>query len=124
MVKLRLKRIGKKKNAIYRIVASDSRVQRDGKYLDLLGFYHPMKDEIKLNERLTIEWLFNGAQPTDTVRSILSKNGVLKIFHEEKLAKKLANKKIEKSTNNKSAKKVASKLVNLEDDSKKVKVNE
>ncbi len=96
MVKLRLKRMGKKRNAIYRIVASDSRVQRDGKYIELLGNYNPLKKETKINKELTKKWLFNGAQPTDTVRNILSENGILKNFHEEKMLNKKTNQKNKK----------------------------
>ncbi len=100
MVKLRLKRIGKRKSAFYRIVVSDSRVQRDGKYIELLGTYNPINSEVKLDKELSIKWLFNGAQPTDTVRNILSKQGILKTFHEQKIAIKLANK-VDSSANSK-----------------------
>ncbi len=84
MVKLRLKRMGKKKSAFYRIVVADSRVQRDGKYIELLGTYDPLKKHTILNKELSLKWMFNGAQPTDTVKSILSKEGVLKMYHDER----------------------------------------
>ncbi len=89
-VKLRLKRMGKKKAPFYRIVAADSRSPRDGKAIEEIGYYDPTKSpaEIKVNEELTFKWLKNGAEPTDTVRSILSKQGIMKKFHEEKMTKK------------------------------------
>ena len=86
MVKLRLKRIGAKKQPSYRIVAADSRAPRDGRFIEILGFYNPRSNpaEIKLDEENILKWLNNGAQPTDTVRSILSKEGIMKKFHEQK----------------------------------------
>lgn len=89
-VKLRLKRMGSKKKPFYRIVAADSRVARDGKYIELVGTYNPVGEtaEIKINEEVALKWLNNGAQPTDTVRSLLSNAGVMKKFHESKLTKK------------------------------------
>ena len=89
-VKLRLKRMGSKKKPFYRIVAADSRVARDGKFIELVGTYNPVSEpaEVKINEEVALKWLSNGAQPTDTVRDLLSKNGVLKKFHESKMTKK------------------------------------
>ena len=86
MVKLRLKRMGAKKQPSYRIVAADSRSPRDGRFIEILGFYNPRSNpaEIKLDEENILKWLNNGAQPTDTVRSILSKEGIMKKFHEQK----------------------------------------
>ena len=86
-VKLRLTRMGAKKRPAYRIVASDSRVKRDGEYLELVGTYNPIVDETKINEEVALKWLRNGAQPSDTVRNILSKEGVMKTFAEEKAGK-------------------------------------
>lgn len=88
-VKLRLKRMGKKGAPFYRIVAADSRSPRDGRFIETIGTYNPMTKptEIKLDEELAVKWLKNGAQPSDTVRSILSKEGILKRLHEEKNAK-------------------------------------
>lgn len=85
MVKLRLKRLGKNKAPFYRIVAINSRVKRDGIYNELLGTYDPLKGEIIIDHEKCLKWLKNGAQPTDTVRSILSNQGILKQFHEDKL---------------------------------------
>ena len=81
MVKLRLKRMGKKGAPFYRIVAADSRSPRDGRFIEQIGTYNPTKAEEKvtLDKELAKKWLSNGAQPTDTVRSILSHEGVLKV---------------------------------------------
>ena len=89
MVKLRLKRMGTKGAPFYRIVAADSRNPRDGRFIEQIGTYNPSKAENKvtLDKELTKKWLNNGAQPTDTVRSILSHEGVLKEMHEAKSSK-------------------------------------
>lgn len=89
MVKLRLKRMGKKGAPFYRIVAADSRSPRDGRFIEQIGTYNPSKAENKvtLDKELTKKCLSNGAQPTDTVRSILSHEGVLKEMHEAKSSK-------------------------------------
>lgn len=89
MVKLRLKRMGKKGAPFYRIVAADSRSPRDGRFIEQIGTYNPIKAEEKvtLDKELAKKWLSNGAQPTDTVRSILSHEGVLKEMHEAKSSK-------------------------------------
>lgn len=89
MVKLRLKRMGKKGHPFYRIVAADSRSPRDGRIIEQLGTYNPLNAEtqVTLDEEKVMKWLQNGAQPSDTVRSILSKQGLMKKFHESKLAK-------------------------------------
>ncbi|AJM71849.1 MULTISPECIES: 30S ribosomal protein S16 [Mycoplasma] len=88
MVKLRLKRIGKKQAPFYRIVAADSRVNRNGKYIELVGTFNPLNNEVKIDKELTLKWLQNGAQPTDTVRTLLSQQGILKALHEAKQANK------------------------------------
>lgn len=89
-VKLRLKRMGAKKRPFYRIVAADSRSPRDGKFIELVGTYNPITEpaEIKVNEEIALKWLNNGAIPTDTVRDLLSKQGIMKKFHESKMVKK------------------------------------
>ena len=89
MVKLRLKRMGKKGAPFYRIVAADSRSPRDGRFIEQIGTYNPTKAEEKvtLDKELAKKGLSNGAQPTDTVRSILSHEGVLKEMHEAKSSK-------------------------------------
>lgn len=76
MVKLRLKRFGKKREASYRIVAINSRDRRDGRPLEELGFYNPRTDEVKLDVPGIIRRLQQGAQPSETVRSILRKANV------------------------------------------------
>ena len=78
-VKLRLQRGGKKKQPIYRIVAADGRYKRDGRFLEKVGSYNPNTDPmtIDLKETRVMYWLGVGAQPTDTVRNLLSKKGVL-----------------------------------------------
>ncbi len=88
-VKLRLKRMGAKKAPFYRIVAADSRSPRDGRFIETVGTYNPLTTpaEVKVDEELAIKWLKNGATPTDTVRNILSKAGVMKKFAEEKQGK-------------------------------------
>ena len=72
-VKLRLTRVGSKKNPIYRVVAADSRSPRDGKFLEIVGQYNPQTDPstIELNEEKVKDWLSVGAQPTDSVRKLL-----------------------------------------------------
>lgn len=84
-VKLRLTRMGAKKHPTYRIVATDSRRPRDGQYLELVGTYSPVgKDEVKINEEVALKWLNNGAIPTDTVKNLFSKAGIMKKFAEAK----------------------------------------
>ena len=80
MVKIRLRRMGKKKSPFYRIVVADSRSPRDGRFVDEVGYYNPMTNpaEIKVNEEKVQEWLKNGAQPTETVKSLLTKTGIIK----------------------------------------------
>ena len=85
-VKLRLKRMGSKQKPFYRIVAADSRSPRDGRFIETVGTYNPVKKpaEVKVDEELAIKWLKNGAQPTDTVRSILSKEGIMAKYADSK----------------------------------------
>ena len=88
-VKLRLKRMGAKKRPFYRIVAADSRTKRDGIVIDEIGTYNPITEPalIKVDEEKAIKWLSDGAMPTDTVKNLLSKTGVMKKFHEQKRGK-------------------------------------
>ncbi|MBE9169505.1 30S ribosomal protein S16 [Pleurocapsales cyanobacterium LEGE 06147] len=81
MIKLRLKRFGKKREVSYRIVATDSRNRRDGRPLEELGFYNPRTDETRLNVPAIVKRLQDGAQPTDTVRHILNKAKVFEQLH-------------------------------------------
>ncbi len=93
-VKIRLKRMGAKKRPFYRIVVADSRAPRDGSFIEEIGYYDPIKenDNVKLDKELAKKWLSNGAAPTDTVRAIFSKQGVLKEFHESKMPAKSTKK--------------------------------
>ena len=88
-VKLRLKRMGAKKRPFYRIVAADSRSPRDGRFIETVGTYNPIMEpaEVKINEEIAHKWLNDGAIPTDTVRDLLSKQGIMKKFHESKMTK-------------------------------------
>ncbi len=86
MVKIRLRRMGAKKRPFYRVVVADSRSPRDGRFIEEIGYYDPTKDPavIKIDEDKAVRWINNGAQPTDTARSLLRKTGVLKKLHEQK----------------------------------------
>lgn len=88
-VKIRLTRMGAKKAPYYRLVVADSRNPRDGKVIENLGTYNPLKNpaEIKVNEDSAIEWLKKGAIPTDTAKNILSKVGIMEKFHNSKQGK-------------------------------------
>ena len=88
-VKIRLKRMGAKKAPYYRIVAADSRAPRDGRFIEQLGTYDPTKNPavITVKEEETLKWLNNGAQPSDTVRNLLSQKGIMAKFAESKKAK-------------------------------------
>lgn len=89
-VKLRLKRMGAKKKPFYRIVAADSRSPRDGRFIETVGTYNPITEpaEIKIDEEIAMKWLRDGAIPTDTVRDLLKKQGILEKFHNERMSKK------------------------------------
>lgn len=88
-VKLRLKRMGAKKRPFYRIVAADSRSPRDGRFIEVVGTYNPIMDpaEIKVNEEIALKWLNTGAIPTDTVRDLFRKQGIMEKFHQSKMKK-------------------------------------
>jgi len=85
-VKLRLKRMGAKKRPYYRIVAADSRSPRDGRFIETVGTYNPIMEpaEISINEEVALKWLSNGAIPTDTVRDLFKKQGIMEKFHNSK----------------------------------------
>ena len=96
MVRIRLRRTGRKNSPSYRIVVVDSRAPREGEYLEAIGQYAPRGGDKALNllaDRAHY-WLDNGAQPSDTVRSLLRRAGVLKVRHETRIAKKLASKAV------------------------------
>ena len=88
-VKLRLLRMGAKKAPFYRIVAADSRAPRDGRFIELLGIYDPRTNPAKvtIKEEEVLKWLNNGAQPSDTVKNLLSKEGIIKKFADSKSGK-------------------------------------
>lgn len=78
-VKIRLKRMGAKKTPFYRVVVADSRYPRDGRFIDEIGTYNPLTDPatVELDADKAKKWVANGAQPTDTVKALLKKNGIL-----------------------------------------------
>lgn len=88
-VKIRMKRMGSKKSPFYRIVVADSRAPRDGRIIEQIGIYNPVQEpkQLEINEELALKWLGNGAQPSDTVRNLLSTQGIMQKFHESKQAK-------------------------------------
>jgi small subunit ribosomal protein S16 len=91
MVRIRLRRVGRKRNPIYRIVVADSQAPRDGRFIEIIGNYAPRQGDtaIDLKKDRASYWLDHGAQPSDTVRSLLRRAGVLKARHESRLASKL-----------------------------------
>ena len=89
MVKIRLTRMGKRGQPFYRVIVVDAKKTRDGAYIESLGYYNPMREpfDLNINNDRALFWLERGAQPTDTVRALLSKNGVMQKLHEKKYAK-------------------------------------
>lgn len=85
-VKIRLKRMGSKRNASYRLVVADSRKPRDGRFIEELGFYNPTTEPatVKIDEERALKWLQDGAMPSNTVKSLLKKEGILAKFNEQK----------------------------------------
>ena len=89
-VRIRLRRVGRKKSPMYRIVVADSKSPRDGKFIEIIGQYAPRQENsLNVDVERANYWLDNGAQPSDTTRSLLRKAGVLKARHEARLAAKL-----------------------------------
>ena len=88
-VKIRLKRMGAKKAPFYRVVVADSRSPRDGRFIEVLGTYNPLTTpaEVKLDEEKAMKWLNDGAIPTDTVKNLFSKAGIMEKFHNKKQGK-------------------------------------
>ena len=88
-VKIRLTRMGAKKAPFYRVVVADSRSPRDGRIVEKIGTYNPLttQAEINIDKEAAKEWLKKGAIPTDTVKNLFSKAGIMKEFHEEKQGK-------------------------------------
>ena len=85
-VKMRLNRMGAKKNPFYRVVVADSRAPRDGRFIEILGNYDPSKQPavVNLDEAKVLDWMNKGAQPTDTVKNLFSKQGIMAKFAESK----------------------------------------
>lgn len=85
-VKIRLKRMGAKKTPFYRIVVADSRSPRDGRIIEEVGTYNPVADpaQISINEESALKWLQDGAKPSDTVRNLFSKQGIMEKYHNAK----------------------------------------
>jgi len=98
-VKIRLKRMGAKKRPFYRVVIAVSRSPRDGRFIETVGTYNPIAQpaEIKLDEDKILSWLGNGAQPSDTVRNLLSNAGILAKYNDSKSGKKPAAKSAKKA---------------------------
>lgn len=88
-VKIRLNRMGAKKNPFYRIVVADSRAPRDGRFIEVLGNYDPSQNPaiVNVDEEKVLDWMGKGAQPTDTVKNLFSKKGLMAKFAEAKNAK-------------------------------------
>ena len=88
-VKLRLQRFGAKKKPFYRVVAADTQAPRDGRFIEIVGTYDAVRQPatIKIDETKALAWLNKGAQPTDTVKSLFSKEGIMKKFHDSKNSK-------------------------------------
>jgi len=89
MVKLRLRRDGRTHRPFYHLVAADARSPRDGRFIEKIGYYNPMQDpaEIVIDHEIALKWLMQGAQPTETVKSLLSKEGILLKYHLTKKGK-------------------------------------
>lgn len=117
-VKLRLRRMGSKQRPFYRIVVADSRSPRDGRFIEVVGTYNPIdkKNEVTLDEEKVMTWLTKGAQPTDTVKSILTKSGVI-----AKLKASKAVKTVKKEKAVKEVKKTVEKASPLKEVKKTVK---
>lgn len=81
--------MGSKKSPFYRIVVADSRSPRDGRFIETVGTYNPVTQpaEVKINEELALQWLQDGAKPSDTVRNLFSNQGIMEKFHNAKLSK-------------------------------------
>jgi len=88
-VKIRLKRMGAKKSPFYRLVVADSRSPRDGRFIEEIGYYNPLTTpaDVKIDEEKALKWMLNGAKPSDTVRNLFSKAGIMEKFHNAKLQK-------------------------------------
>jgi small subunit ribosomal protein S16 len=93
-VAIRLTRVGRKKSPHYRLVVADNRFPRDGRFIEIIGYYQPLTAEIKLEveEDRALYWLGVGAQPSNTVRSLLQRKGIMKKWHEARVEARKALK--------------------------------
>lgn len=96
---IRLTRMGRRKSPFYRVVVAEASMPRDGRFVEIIGHYHPLKAEtvLEIKEDRALYWLLIGAQPSDTVRSLLRKKGIMQKWHEERLERKRARKSAVKS---------------------------
>ena len=115
-VKLRLTRMGKTKQPAYRVVAIDSHTKRDGEYIELIGTYNPLTKPatVKLDEKVALKWLGNGAIPSDTVKNLFKEAGIMKKFADSKVKAtkkevKEEKEEVKKETKKKTTTKKASK---------------
>lgn len=128
MVKIRLTRLGRHKLPYFRIVVIDSRSRRDGEYIEKVGTYEPFEGVVNINEEIALSWLNKGAQPSDTVKSLLQKQGVWQKFMNSKVQKRKeynANKgkEVKKTEVKKSAAKPVTKKAASSSTSKKKTVS-
>ncbi|MCD6600202.1 MAG: 30S ribosomal protein S16 [Dehalococcoidia bacterium] len=88
MVKIRLQRVGRKHKPIYRVVAADSKSPRDGAFIEIIGYYNPLPDpaSVNIDKEKALKWLNYGAQPTDTVHSLLRKLGIVDKFKQQQVS--------------------------------------
>ena len=100
-VKIRLARHGRRNAPYYRMVVADSRFPRDGRFIEILGFYQPLnkneEDQVSVDEAKILQWLEKGATPSDTCRSILRKKGIMNKFHQMRVDAKKAAKEAKAS---------------------------
>ncbi len=82
--KIRLKRMGSKKAPFYRLVVADARAPRDGRFIEEVGYYNPIKEDLKVDEEKALKWLGDGAQPSETVKALFKKTGVMQKFYDAK----------------------------------------
>jgi small subunit ribosomal protein S16 len=96
MVRIRLRRVGRRKAPVYRLVVADSKSPRDGKFIEIIGQYAPRQAEggLRIDADRAGYWLDNGAQPSDTARSLLRRAGILKARHEVRIGRTLSAKAV------------------------------
>ena len=121
MVKIRLKRMGSKFNAFYRIVAADAKAPRDGRFIEELGYYNPHSKELKIDKELAFKWLSNGAQLTDTAKDLFTKEKLLEQFNKQKPKKVVKKSKNRKSKSKNDAKTAKPKKASKAKENKKEK---